>query len=38
MASQNSNRKLHEVALEVADTGVLPPIAGERPRREDAAE
>ena len=38
MASQNSNRKLHEVALQVADTGALPPIAGDRPRREPAAE
>jgi hypothetical protein len=38
MASQNSNRKLHDVALQVADTGALPPIAGDRPRREPAAE
>ena len=30
MASQNANRKLHDVALEVADTGALPPIAGDR--------
>jgi hypothetical protein len=36
MASQNTNRKLHEVALEVADTGVLPTIGGARPRLEDA--
>jgi len=33
MASQNSNRKLHDVALQVADTGALPPISGERTRR-----
>lgn len=32
MASQNSNRKLHDVALQVADTGSLPPISGERTR------
>ena len=38
MASQNTNRKLHEVALEVADTGVLPSIGGARLRLEDAAE
>lgn len=34
MASQNSNRKLHDVAVEVADTGGLPPIEGGRPRPE----
>jgi hypothetical protein len=38
MASQNTNRKLHEVALEVADTGVLPTIGGGRPRLEDATD
>ena len=38
MASQNTNRKLHEVALEVADTGGLPTIAGGRPRHEDATD
>ncbi|KRF48728.1 hypothetical protein ASH01_03370 [Terrabacter sp. Soil811] len=37
MASQNTNRKLHDVALEVADTGSLPSIAGERPRRKESA-
>ena len=38
MASQNTNRKLHEVALEVADTGGLPTIAGGRPRHEDVTD
>ncbi|GAA2467193.1 GAF and ANTAR domain-containing protein [Terrabacter carboxydivorans] len=38
MASQNANRKLHEVALQVADTGALPPIAGDRRQREDVAD
>jgi len=33
MASQNSNRKLHDVALEVTETGALPAITGDRPRR-----
>ncbi len=31
MASQNANRKLHDVALQVVDTGALPAIAGHRP-------
>lgn len=31
MASQNSNRKLHDVALQVVDTGALPAISGRRP-------
>ena len=38
MASQNSNRKLHDVALEVTDTGALPRITGDRPRRTPTAE
>lgn len=38
MASQNSNRKLHDVALEVTDTGALPRITGDRPRRAPTAE
>ena len=38
MASQNSNRKLHDVAVGVADTGVLPPLTGSRPRRAAAAD
>lgn len=32
MASQNSNRKLHAIAVEVAETGALPPISGSRAR------
>ncbi|GAA2745099.1 GAF and ANTAR domain-containing protein [Terrabacter aerolatus] len=38
MASQNANRKLHEVALQVSDTGALPPIGGDRRQREDVAD
>ncbi len=37
LSSQNSNRKLHEIAREVAETGALPPLGGER-RRESAAD
>jgi AmiR/NasT family two-component response regulator len=37
MASQNSNRKLHDVALQVADTGSLPSIAGVRSRPRDSS-
>lgn len=38
MASQNANRKLHDVALQVADTGTLPSIGGDRRQREDVAD
>jgi AmiR/NasT family two-component response regulator len=38
MASQNSNRKLHDVARDVADTGELPPLARDRPPRQLAEE
>lgn len=36
LASQDSNRKLHDIALEVVDTGALPELI--RRRREDSAE
>ena len=35
LASQDSNRKLHDIALEVADTGTLPALVR---RREDPAD
>jgi AmiR/NasT family two-component response regulator len=36
LASQDANRKLHDIALEVADTGTLPALA--RRRREHSAD
>jgi len=36
MTSQDTNRKLRDVALEVSDTGVLPPMGRGRPARGDA--